>query len=161
MIMSSEFTAWSPSSSVDVCASERAASDAPSERPASVAAVERPEGRPSPRHRVQRFWVLVALRIVAPLLAIGLLVSLPFLVTDYVLSAITVPVLVLALAGIGQNMTTGYAGQLSVGSAAFMSVGAFATYDLISHVHGVPLLASIAFGGLVGLRWASSSVYRA
>jgi branched-chain amino acid transport system permease protein len=79
----------------------------------------------------------------------ALLVSLPLLVTDYVLSAILVPVLALALAGVGQNLITGYAGQLSVGSAAFMSVGAFATYDISSHVHGLPLLASFAFGGVV------------
>jgi branched-chain amino acid transport system permease protein len=83
------------------------------------------------------------------LVAAPLLVSLPLLVTDYVLSAILVPVLALALAGIGQNIVTGYAGQLSVGSAAFMSVGAFATYDVHLHAPGMPLLASFAFGGLV------------
>lgn len=88
-------------------------------------------------------------RASAILLAAGLLVSLPLLVNDYVLSAILVPVLALALAGIGQNIVTGYAGQLSVGSAAFMSVGAFATYDVHLHVPGLPLLASIALGGLV------------
>jgi len=87
--------------------------------------------------------------VVAILVATGLLVSLPLLVTDYVLSAILVPVLALGLAGIGQNLITGYAGQLSVGSAAFMSVGAFATYDVHLHVRGIPLLASFAFGGLV------------
>jgi branched-chain amino acid transport system permease protein len=86
---------------------------------------------------------------VAALVAMALLVWLPLLVTDYVLSAILVPVLALALAGIGQNIVTGYAGQLSVGSAAFMSVGAFATYDVHSHAPGMTLFASFAFGGLV------------
>ena len=82
--------------------------------------------------------------------AVGLIVALPLLVDDYVLGAILVPFLVLSLAGIGQNLVTGYAGQLSVGSAAFMSVGAFAAYDL--HLYGgdgVPLLALFAFGGTV------------
>jgi branched-chain amino acid transport system permease protein len=78
-----------------------------------------------------------------------LLAALPLLVTDYVLSAIVVPILVLALAGIGQNIVTGYAGQLSVGSAAFMSVGAFATYDVHLHFPQLPLLVSFALGGLV------------
>src|SRR5580658_8847478 len=89
------------------------------------------------------------IRVIALLVAVALLASLPLLVTDYVLSAILVPVLALALAGIGQNLITGYAGQLCVGSAAFMSVGAFATYDASSHVHGLPLLASFALGGVV------------
>ncbi len=89
------------------------------------------------------------LLVLVPVVLAGLLVALPLLVDDYVLSAILVPVLALALAGIGQNIVTGYAGQLSVGSAAFMSVGAFATYDVHSHVPGIPLLASFAFGGLV------------
>ncbi len=90
-----------------------------------------------------------AARVVSVLVVAGVLVSLPVLVTDYVLSAILVPILALALAGIGQNVVTGYAGQLSVGSAAFMSVGAFATYDVNLYVPGTPLLASFAFGGLV------------
>ena len=79
----------------------------------------------------------------------GVAVSLPLLVTDYVLSAVLVPVLTLGLAGLGQNLVTGYAGQLSVGSAAFMSVGAFATYDVHSHIPGMPLLGSIACGGII------------
>jgi len=82
-------------------------------------------------------------------LAGALLIALPLAVDDYVLSAILVPVLALSLAGIGQNLTTGYAGLLSVGSAAFMSVGAFAAYDLHFVASGVPLLASLAFGGAV------------
>jgi branched-chain amino acid transport system permease protein len=90
-----------------------------------------------------------AARVIAFVLAAGVLLTLPLLVTDYVLSAILVPILALALAGIGQNLVTGYAGQLSVGSAAFMSVGAFATYDVNLHVPGMPLLASFAFGGVV------------
>ncbi|HZU83671.1 MAG TPA: branched-chain amino acid ABC transporter permease [Polyangiaceae bacterium] len=89
------------------------------------------------------------LRAGAWLAALAVLVAAPLLVTDYVLTAILVPVLALALAGIGQNLVTGYAGQLSVGSAAFMSVGAFAAYDVHLRVPGVPLLASFAFGGLV------------
>jgi branched-chain amino acid transport system permease protein len=85
---------------------------------------------------------------VAVLVVAGLAGSLPLLVTDYVLSAILVPVLALSLAGIGQNLVTGYAGQLSVGSAAFMSVGAFAAYDAHLLAPGTPLLVTFAAGGL-------------
>jgi branched-chain amino acid transport system permease protein len=52
------------------------------------------------------------------------------------------------VAGLGLNLLTGYAGQLSLGSAAFMAVGAFAAYNFMLRVPGMPLLAAIALGGL-------------
>lgn len=73
----------------------------------------------------------------------------PLLGNDYWFSAILVPFLILALAGLGLNLLTGYAGQLSLGSAAFMAVGAFATYNLQLRVPGLPLLLSIGLGGVV------------
>lgn len=72
----------------------------------------------------------------------------PFVGDDYWFSAVLVPFLVLSLAGLGLNLLTGYAGQLSLGSAAFMAVGAFATYNFQLRVPGIPLLASLALGGL-------------
>ncbi|SDA91929.1 branched-chain amino acid transport system permease protein [Pseudomonas sp. NFACC15-1] len=75
-------------------------------------------------------------------------VVVPWLGNDYWFSAILIPFLVLSLAGLGLNLLTGYAGQLSLGSAAFMAVGAFATYNLEIRVAGLPLLVSIALGGL-------------
>src|SRR5580700_4805119 len=89
-----------------------------------------------------------ALQVAVAIVAASLLAVLPLLVDDYVLSAILVPFLALSLAGIGQNLVTGYAGQLSLGSAAFMSVGAFATYDLHLHFPSTPLLVAFAFGGI-------------
>ncbi|SFB55567.1 branched-chain amino acid transport system permease protein [Pseudomonas sp. NFIX10] len=75
-------------------------------------------------------------------------VVVPWLGNDYWFSAILIPFLVLSLAGLGLNLLTGYTGQLSLGSAAFMAVGAFATYNLEIRVAGLPLLVSIALGGL-------------
>ncbi|MBJ2348201.1 MULTISPECIES: branched-chain amino acid ABC transporter permease [Pseudomonas] len=83
----------------------------------------------------------------AALLAVAFVVV-PWVGNDYWLSAILIPFLVLSLAGLGLNLLTGYAGQLSLGSAAFMAVGAFATYNLEVRVDGLPLLISIALGGL-------------
>jgi branched-chain amino acid transport system permease protein len=80
----------------------------------------------------------------------AVIVVLPLLVDDYVLSAVLVPCLALSLAGVGQNLVTGYAGQLSVGSAAFMSVGAFVAYDAQHYVPGLPLLFAFAIGGAAG-----------
>jgi branched-chain amino acid transport system permease protein len=39
-----------------------------------------------------------------------------------------------ALSGTGLNLLTGYAGQLSVGTAAFMSVGADTAYNVALRV---------------------------
>lgn len=76
-------------------------------------------------------------------------VAVPWLGNDYWFSAILVPLLVLSLAGLGLNLLTGYAGQLSLGSAAFMAVGAFAAYNLQLRVPGLPLLVSFALGGVI------------
>jgi branched-chain amino acid transport system permease protein len=70
------------------------------------------------------------------------------LANEYWLSAILIPFLVLALAGLGLNILVGYTGQLSLGSAAFMAVGAFATYNFALRVPHLPLLAAIALGGV-------------
>ena len=75
-------------------------------------------------------------------------VVVPFVGNDYLFSAVLIPFLVLSLAGLGLNILTGYTGQLSLGSAAFMAVGAFATYNFQLRVPGLPLLVSIALGGL-------------
>jgi branched-chain amino acid transport system permease protein len=72
----------------------------------------------------------------------------PFLGDDYWFSAILIPFLTLGLAGLGLNILTGYAGQLSLGSAAFMAVGAFAAYNFQLRLPGLPLLASFGLGGL-------------
>lgn len=82
-------------------------------------------------------------------LALGVLgfVAVPWLASDYWLSAVLIPFLVTALAGLGLDLLLGYAGQLSLGSAAFMSVGAFAAYNFALRVPGLPLVASLALGG--------------
>ena len=64
----------------------------------------------------------------------------PFIANQYWFSAILVPTLIFALAALGLNILTGYAGQLSLGSAAFMAVGAFAAYNFVLRVPGMPLL---------------------
>jgi hypothetical protein len=43
--------------------------------------------------------------------------------SEYWFSAILMPFLIFALAALGLNILTGYAGQLSLGTAAFMAVG--------------------------------------
>lgn len=75
--------------------------------------------------------------------------AIPAFCSDYWLSAILIPFLVLSLAGLGLNLLTGYAGQLSLGSAAFMSIGAYATYNLILRAPALPLIVDLALGGSI------------
>lgn len=66
-------------------------------------------------------------------IALVLLVSyvlIPMWADEYWHQAILIPFFVLALAAIGLNILTGYAGQVSLGTGAFMAVGAYATYKL-------------------------------
>jgi branched-chain amino acid transport system permease protein len=74
---------------------------------------------------------------------------LPIVGNSYLFEAILTPFLALSLAALGVNLLTGYAGQLSLGSAAFMAVGAFAAYNFNLRIHGLPLLASLVLAGLV------------
>jgi branched-chain amino acid transport system permease protein len=89
-------------------------------------------------------------------------VGVPLSANDYWLTAILIPFLVFALAALGLNILTGYAGQLSLGSAAFMAVGAVAAYNLELRVPGLPLLASFLLAGvcaaLVGVAFGLPSL---
>jgi len=73
----------------------------------------------------------------------------PLTATQYLFEAIFIPFLIFALAAIGLNILTGYAGQLSLGSAGFMAVGAFAAYNFILRIDGMPLLLAFVLAGLV------------
>jgi len=72
----------------------------------------------------------------------------PLLHSNYLFDAILTPFLAISLAALGLNLLTGYAGQVSLGSAAFMAVGAFASYNFLLRAHGMPLLGGLICGGL-------------
>ena len=57
---------------------------------------------------------------------------------EYLLRAILIPFLILSLAAVGLNVLTGYCGQLSLGSGAFMAIGAYSAYKFVTGVH-IPL----------------------
>ncbi|MCG8996254.1 branched-chain amino acid ABC transporter permease [Laribacter hongkongensis] len=86
-------------------------------------------------------------RLFVGALLLAAFVAVPGLASDYLLSGILIPFLVLSLAALGLNILTGYAGQLSLGSAAFMAVGAFATYNFMLRIPGLPLLPALLLGG--------------
>jgi branched-chain amino acid transport system permease protein len=57
-------------------------------------------------------------------------VVIPAVANEYWFQAVLIPFFILALAAIGLNILTGYAGQVSLGTGAFMAVGAYATYKM-------------------------------
>ena len=81
------------------------------------------------------------------LLAVAFL-AIPMVASDYWLKALLIPWLIFSLVALGQNILTGYAGQLSLGSAGFMAVGAFACYNFMLRVEGMPFLVAVVLSGL-------------
>jgi branched-chain amino acid transport system permease protein len=84
---------------------------------------------------------------IAVILAV-MLVGLPLLASPYVLNVVMTPFLVFALAAIGLNILTGYAGLLSLGTAGFMGVGAYACYKLTTYFPDVNIIVWILVSGL-------------
>jgi branched-chain amino acid transport system permease protein len=85
--------------------------------------------------------------------AIGLLLAVAFVVVpltapEYLFRAILIPFLILSLAAIGLNILVGYCGQISLGTGAFMAVGAYASYNFMVRVDGMPLVPALLLGGL-------------
>ncbi len=73
----------------------------------------------------------------------------PFIASDYLIRAILVPFLILALAALGLNILTGYCGQVSIGHGAFMAVGAYAAYNIALRLPWMNILVVLVLAGLV------------
>src|ERR1700734_174072 len=93
-----------------------------------------------PRSRV---WIGLAVA------ALVVFAGVPLVANDFWLDAILFPFLILSLAGLGLNLLMGYAGQASLGTGGFMSVGAYATYNLLLRLPELPLPVSLILGGVV------------
>ena len=81
------------------------------------------------------------------LLVAAAFVLVPMLASDYMFRAILIPFLILSLAALGVNILVGYCGQISLGSGAFMAVGAYAAYNCLLRIDGLPLVVAILMGG--------------
>src|SRR5881394_3666102 len=95
-------------------------------------------------------------------LAVILLVAfvvLPLTGNEFMLQAVLIPFLVFSLAAIGLNILTGYTGLVSLGTGAFMGVGAYACYKLTTFFPNLNIIVlalvsgvfSAAVGALFGL----------
>ncbi|MEM9278973.1 MAG: branched-chain amino acid ABC transporter permease [Pseudomonadota bacterium] len=79
-------------------------------------------------------------------LAIGF-IAVPLFADDFFLGAIMIPFLVFTLAAMGLNILTGFTGQISLGSGAFMGVGAYACYKMTLAFPEVNIILLIFLSG--------------
>ncbi|MDO5620935.1 MAG: branched-chain amino acid ABC transporter permease [Paracoccus sp. (in: a-proteobacteria)] len=71
----------------------------------------------------------------------------PFFIDNYWANAVLVPFLIYAIAALGLNILTGYAGQVSLGTGGFMAVGAYAVYKLMTAFPDVSIIFHILIAG--------------
>ncbi len=103
----------------------------------------------------QQIFPITQDRIGVLLLIVFAFIGVPMLADEYMLRAILIPFLILSLAALGVNILVGYCGQISLGSGAFMAVGAYAAYNFFVRIDGMPLIVAVLMGGffatLVGM----------
>jgi branched-chain amino acid transport system permease protein len=96
--------------------------------------------------RTRTQWVLL-------LLSLAILFIIPLWANRYLLTII-IKLCILIIAALGLNILTGYCGQISLATAAFMAVGAY-TSAVLNAAYGVPFILSLTCGiimaGLIGV----------
>ena len=88
-------------------------------------------------------------RIAMLALLVVAFVGVPLLASEYVYRAVLIPVVILSLAAIGLNVLMGYCGQVSLGSGAFMGIGAYAAYNLAIRLPFLNPFVCVLLGGFV------------
>ena len=96
----------------------------------------------------QQIFPITQDRVVIGLLIGFAVLGVPLLASEYMLRAILVPFLILSLAALGLNILVGYCGQISLGTGAFMAVGAYAAYNFFIRIDGMPMVVAILLGGV-------------
>jgi len=97
----------------------------------------------------QAIFPIVQDRVMAALGVAAAFVVPPLVADEYWLQAVLIPFLIYALAAIGLNVLTGYAGQLSLGTGGFMAVGGYAAFKLTSALPQLSILFVFVLSGLV------------
>ncbi|MDR6857698.1 branched-chain amino acid ABC transporter permease [Variovorax sp. WS11] len=96
----------------------------------------------------QQVFPILQDRVFIVLLLAFAVVGVPLLASDYLFRAILIPFLIFSLAAVGVNILVGYCGQISLGSGAFMAVGAYGAYNFFARVPNMPLIPALILGGL-------------
>ncbi|MGB5215065.1 MAG: branched-chain amino acid ABC transporter permease [Anderseniella sp.] len=74
-------------------------------------------------------------------------VVIPMAGNDFFITTVMIPFLVFTLATIGLNILVGYTGQLSLGTGAFMGVGAYSCYKLTTIFPDVNIIIMVLMSG--------------
>src|SRR5688572_5948456 len=96
----------------------------------------------------QQIFPILQDRIAILLLLAVAFIVVPALASDYMFRAILIPFLIMSLAALGVNILVGYCGQISLGSGAFMAVGAYGAYNFFVRIPDMPLVPALLLGGL-------------
>jgi branched-chain amino acid transport system permease protein len=96
----------------------------------------------------QQIFPIAQDRLAIVLLLLIAFVVVPAVASEYLLRAILIPFLILSLAALGLNILVGYCGQISLGTGAFMAVGAYAAYNFFVRINGMPMVGAVLLGGL-------------
>jgi branched-chain amino acid transport system permease protein len=95
----------------------------------------------------QQIFPIAQDRIAILLLLLGAAFVVPLLADEYMFRAILIPFLILSLAALGLNILVGYCGQVSLGTGAFMAVGAYAAYNFMVRIDEMPMVLALLLGG--------------
>ena len=96
----------------------------------------------------QQIFAILQDRVVMLALLAFAFVAVPLLASEYAFRAILIPFLILSMAALGLNILVGYCGQISLGHGAFMAVGAYAAYNFMVRIDGMPLVLALLLGGV-------------
>jgi len=99
--------------------------------------------------RDQAIFPIVQDRVVVWLAIAAAFVVPPALADEYWLQAVLIPFLIYALAALGLNLLTGYAGQLSLGTGGFMAVGAYSAFKLTTAFPQLSIVVVFILAGLI------------
>jgi len=97
----------------------------------------------------QAIFPIVQDRWIVGVLVVAAALAPPLLADEYWLQAILIPLLIYAMAAIGLNLLTGYAGQLSLGTGGFMAVGAYSAFKLTTAFPRVSILLVFLAAGVI------------
>jgi len=99
----------------------------------------------------QQIFPITQDRIAIGLILLMAFIGVPLMASDYLYASILIPLVIMSLAAIGVNILVGYCGQISLGSGAFMAVGAYGAYNFFVRIPGLPLIPAVILGGLCAM----------
>jgi branched-chain amino acid transport system permease protein len=99
----------------------------------------------------QQIFPIAQDRIVILALIAFAFLGVPMFADEYLYRAILIPFVILSMAAIGLNILVGYCGQISLGSGAFMGVGAYIAYNTFVRIEGMPLIPALLVGGFCAM----------